>query len=46
MISQLCIERLEVAKSSVDLSFERRDNAVRVEIVEKRGELEVLLPIL
>ena len=45
MISHLWIKRLEVRAASIDLSFERRDNAVRVEIMEKRGEVEVLVPI-
>ena len=44
MISHLWIKRLEVRAASIDLSFERRDNAVRVEIMEKRGEVEVLVP--
>jgi glycogen debranching enzyme len=40
-ISQLWIRRLEVDSASIDLYFERRDNAVHVEIIEQRGELEV-----
>jgi glycogen debranching enzyme len=42
-ISQLWMKRLRVGKASVDLLFERRDNAVRVEIIEKRGEIEVIV---
>jgi glycogen debranching enzyme len=43
VISQLWIRRLEVGSGSIDLYFERKDNAVRVEIMEKRGEVEVLV---
>jgi glycogen debranching enzyme len=42
-ISQLWIRRLEVDSASLDLYFERRDNEVRVEIIDKRGEVEVLV---
>ena len=42
-ISQLWIRRLEVGSASLDLYFERKENAVRVEIMEKRGEVEVLV---
>lgn len=43
VISQLWIRRLEVGSASIDLYFERKDNTVRVEIMEKRGEVEVLV---
>jgi glycogen debranching enzyme len=43
VISQLWIRRLEVGSASVDLHFERKDHAVRVEIMEKRGDVEVLV---
>jgi hypothetical protein len=43
VISQLWIRRLDVGSGSIDLYFERKDNAVRVEIMEKRGEVEVLV---
>jgi len=42
-ISQLWIRRLEVGSASLDLYFERKDHAVRVEIMEKRGDVEVLV---
>jgi glycogen debranching enzyme len=41
-ISQLWVKRLKVGTATVDLSFERRDNGLGVEIMDKRGELEVL----
>jgi len=43
VVSQLWIRRLEVGSGSIDLHFERKDHAVRVEILEKRGEIEVLV---
>jgi len=43
VISQLWVRRLEVGSASVDLHFERKDHAVRVEIMEKRGDVEVLV---
>jgi glycogen debranching enzyme len=43
VISQLWIRRLAVGSASIDLYFERKDNAVRVEIMEKRGDVEVLV---
>jgi len=43
VLQQLWIRRLEVGSGSIDLYFERKDNAVRVEIMEKRGEIEVLV---
>jgi glycogen debranching enzyme len=43
VISQLWIRRLEVGSGSIDLYFERKDHAVRVEIMERRGEVEVLV---
>jgi glycogen debranching enzyme len=43
VITQLWIRRLEVGDASVDLYFERKNNAVSVEIMEKRGEIEVLV---
>jgi glycogen debranching enzyme len=42
-ISQLWIRGLEVASASVDLSLERKDSAISVEVMEKRGELDVLV---
>jgi glycogen debranching enzyme len=45
MIAQLWIKRLKVRSASVDLYFERKDNAVGVEIMEKRGDVEVLVPV-
>jgi glycogen debranching enzyme len=42
-ISQLWIRGLAVDSASVDLYFERENNAVRVEIIDKRGEVEVLV---
>jgi glycogen debranching enzyme len=42
-VSQLWIRRLRIGPASVDLFFERRDNAARVEIMEKRGEVEVIV---
>jgi glycogen debranching enzyme len=42
-ISQLWIRQLEVNSASVDLCFERHGNAARVEVVEKRGEVEVVV---
>jgi hypothetical protein len=43
VISQLWIRKLTVGSASLDLHFERKDNAVRVEIMEKRGDVEVLV---
>jgi glycogen debranching enzyme len=43
VISQLWIRRLKVGSASLDLHFERKDHAVRVEIMEKRGDVEVLV---
>jgi glycogen debranching enzyme len=43
VISQLWIRRLQVGSASLDLHFERKDHAVRVEIMEKRGDVEVLV---
>ena len=43
VISQLWIRRLEVGSGSIDLYLERKDHVVRVEIMEKRGEVEVLV---
>jgi glycogen debranching enzyme len=42
-LTQLWIRRLAVGAASVDLYFERKDNTVSVEIMEKRGEAEVLV---
>jgi hypothetical protein len=42
-ISQLWVRRLQVGAASLDLHFERKDHAVRVEIMEKRGDVEVLV---
>jgi glycogen debranching enzyme len=44
MISQLWIKRLKVGTASVDVYLERKEQAVEVEIMEKRGELEVVVP--
>ena len=40
-ISQLWIRRLQINAASVDLYLERVDNSVRVEIVDKRGEVDI-----
>ena len=42
-LSQLWIRRLEVGPASVDLYLERFDNDVRVEIIDMRGNLDVIV---
>jgi glycogen debranching enzyme len=42
-ISQLWIRQLQVNSASVDLCFERHGTAVRVEVIEKRGEVDVVV---
>jgi glycogen debranching enzyme len=42
-ISQLWIRRLEVKGASVDLYCERVDNVVRVETIDQRGDVEVIV---
>jgi hypothetical protein len=41
-IPQLWIKDLRTSKGSVDLFFERRNDAVRVEVTEQQGEIEVV----
>jgi glycogen debranching enzyme len=41
-IPQLWIKGLRTSKGSVDLFFERRNDAVRVEVTEQQGEIEVV----
>ena len=42
-IPQLWIRSLEINSGSIDLYLERKENAVQVEVVEKRGQVEVLV---
>jgi glycogen debranching enzyme len=42
-ISQLWIRRLQVNGASVDLYCERVDNVVRVETIDQRGDVEVIV---
>jgi hypothetical protein len=41
-IPQLWIKGLRSGNASVDLFFEHRNNAVRVEITDQRGDIEVV----
>jgi glycogen debranching enzyme len=41
-IPQLWIKGLRTSKGSVDLFFERRNDAVRVEVTDQQGEIEVV----
>jgi hypothetical protein len=41
-IPQLWIKGLRISKGSVDIFFERRNDAVRVEVTDQQGEIEVV----
>ena len=41
-IPLLWIKGLRCGNASVDLFFERRNDAVRVEVIDKQGEVEVI----
>ena len=42
-IPQLWIKGLRTSKGSVDVFFERRNDAVRVEVTDQQGEIEVVV---
>jgi glycogen debranching enzyme len=42
-ISQLWIRRVQINHASVDLYCERVDNTVRVEIIDQRGDVDVIV---
>jgi hypothetical protein len=41
-IPQLWIKGLRSSNASVDLFFERRNDAVRVEVIDQQGDIEVV----